>query len=257
MIAGKIVRKKRIENINIEKIVLGKFTLRKHFNEEKISQLAESVKNFGILQPVTVRKFGKTYELISGERRVRAAKKAGISSVPAIIVDTRFDIAAAMAIAENQQREELYLLDAAESFMALIRRRGLTYSEMAEIIGVSAKQVSEKVELLQLPRKVREVLSKHNLTKEHIDAVSNLKTEEAAWLLSEAAEKGFSPHVITEKAKALTVQKLVRKQVVKDVRIYVNTIEQAIEKIRKAGAYAHAERHDNDQYTEYIIKIEK
>ena len=107
MIAGKIVRKNKIEYIDIDKIVPGKFTVRKHFDQQKINELAQSIKSFGILQPVTLRKFGKTYELVSGERRLMAAKKAGFSKVPAILIDTRFDIAAAMAIAENQQREEL------------------------------------------------------------------------------------------------------------------------------------------------------
>ena len=93
MIAGRIIRKKRIEYIDIEKIVTGKFTLRRHFDQEKIDRLTRSVENFGVLQPVTVRKFGKSYELISGERRVMAAKAAGLSTVPAMLVDARFDIA--------------------------------------------------------------------------------------------------------------------------------------------------------------------
>lgn len=258
MIAGKIIRKKRIEYIDVEKIVAGKFTLRRHFDEEKISQLARSVKNFGVLQPVTVRKFNKNYELISGERRVMAAKAAGLERVPAMLVDARFDIAAAMAIAENQQREELYLMDAAESFMSLIRRRGLTYSEMAEIVGVSAQQVSDKVTVLQLPKRLKDVLNVYDLTKEHLEAVSVLENEEdAAQLLEEAGKNGYSPDKLAATAKNVFEEKRIRKQVVKDVKIYLNTINQAVEMIKKAGMYANAERHDNEQYVEYVIKIEK
>ena len=258
MIAGKINRRKRIEYIDIEKVVPGKFTIRRHFDEEKINQLAESVKNFGVLQPVTVRKFNKTYELISGERRVMAAKIAGLTKVPAMLVDARFDIAAAMAIAENQQREELYLMDAAESYMSLIRRRGLTYSEMAEIIGVSVQQVSDKVTVLQLPKKVRDVLSDYDLSKEHLEAVGVLENEDdMARLLEEAGVNCYSPDKLALAAKNVFEEKRIRKQVVKDVKIYLNTINQAVEMIKKAGMYANAERHDNEQYTEYVIKIEK
>lgn len=258
MIAGKIIRKNKIEYIDAEKIVSGKFTVRKHFDEEKINQLAESVKNFGILQPVTVRKFGKVYELISGERRLMAAKIAGLCKIPAILVDTRFDIAAAMAIAENQQREELYLMDAAEGFMSLIRRRGLTYSEMAEIIGVSASQVSEKVMILQLPKKIREVVAKFNLSGEHIDAVNIIGNEdEKAALLERAGNEKWSPEQLAVMAKRACEEKTIRKQVVKDVKIYINTINQAVDMIKKSGVFATAMRSDNDQYTEYVIKIEK
>lgn len=258
MIAGRIVRKNKIEHIDIEKIVSGKFTVRRHFDEEKIQRLAESVKSFGILQPVTVRKFGRSYELISGERRIMAAKEAGFLKVPAIVVDTRFDIAAAMAIAENEQREELRAMDAAEGFMALIRRRGLTYSEMADIIGVSATDISDKIMILQMPRKIRDVMSKYNLKTAHLGAVEIIENvNEKVSLLSRAGREGYSPEKLALMAKLSIEEKKVRKQIVKDVKIYLNTINQAVEMINKSGHYASAEHIDNDRYTEYVIKIEK
>lgn len=258
MIAGKINRSKKIEQIDIEKIVAGKFTARRHFDEQKIKELAISIKNFGILQPVTVRKLGKKYELISGERRIIAAKEAGLLKVPAMLVDARFDIAAAMAIAENQQREELYLMDTAESFMSLIRRRGLSYSEMAHIIGVSPAYVSEKVMIMQMPKRVREVLSNYNLSIEHLEAVSQLEDEnEMANLLEEAGKSNYSPDKLEIMTKTLCEEKRIRKHVVKDMRIFFNTINRAIDMIKKAGMYASADRTENDQYIEYVIKIEK
>ncbi len=258
MIAGKINRRKRIEYIDIEKIVPGKFTVRRHFDEEKINLLAQSVKNFGILQPVTVRKFNKNYELISGERRVMAAKVAGLVKVPAMLVDARFDIAAAMAIAENQQREELYLMDTAESFMSLIRRRGLTYSEMADIIGVSTEQVVQDLSVLHMPKQIRDVLANYNLSKQHLEAVNVLEDEdEMARLLEEAAKENYSPDKLAVMAKTACEEKRIRKHVVKDMKIFFNTINQTIDMIKKAGMYASADRTENDQYIEYIIKIEK
>lgn len=258
MIAGKINIRRKIEYIDIEKIVSGKFTVRQHFDEEKIEQLAQSVKNFGILQPITVRKFNKNYELISGERRVMAAKIAGLLKVPAILIDTRFDIAAAMAIAENQQREELFLIDSAESYMSLIRRRGLTYGEMADIIGVSQSEVSEKVMVLQMPKKIRDVLTDYDLSKQHLDAALVLENEdEIANLLEQAAKEKYSPDKLAVIAKTMCEEKRIRKQVVKDVKIFLNTINQAIEMIKKAGMYASSEKSENEHYIEYVIKIEK
>ena len=204
MIAGKLNRKNKIEYVDIEKIVTGKFTVRHHFDDEKIKLLAESIKNFGVLQPITLRKFNKNYELISGERRLIAAKQAGLLKIPAILLDVRFDMAAAIAIAENQQREELYLLDSAESYMDFIRRRGLTYAEMAEWVGVTANEISEKVKILQMPKKIRDILSQYNLTKEHIDAALVLENEkEITELLLEAAKNGYTPDKISKMAKFL------------------------------------------------------
>lgn len=258
MIAGRINRRRKIEYIDTNQIVTGKFTVRKHFDTDKIERLAESVKIFGVLQPITVRKFGKNYELISGERRVMAAKIAGLDKVPAIIIEARFDACAAIAIAENQQREELYLIDAAESFMALIRRRGLTYSEMADIIGSSPGEISDNVMVLQLPKLLREVLSQYPLTKEHLNAVSVLDDEgEMAELLKVAAQERLSPKQLEAKAQTVFEQKRVRKQVVRDVKIFVNTINQAIEMIKKSGVFATTQKNENDHYIEYTIKIEK
>ena len=258
MIAGKITRRRKIEYIGTDLIVSGKFTVRKHFDPIKLERLAQSVKIFGILQPVTLRKFGKTYELISGERRVMAAKIAGLEKVPALIIDARFDVAAAIAIAENQQREDLYLMDAAESFMALIRRRGLTYSEMADIIGSTPVEISENVMFLQLPRPIREVLAEHPLTKAHLNAVSILKDEqEMADLLLVAARDNLSPEQLEIMAQTEFEQKRIRKQVVRDVKIFVNTINQAVEMIKKSGVFATSQKEENDHYIEYTIKIEK
>lgn len=258
MIAGKITRKNKLKYIDIEKIVSGKFTVRKHFDEEGIDRLAMSIDNFGIIQPVTVRKFGKRYELISGERRILAAKRAGLVKIPVILVDTRFDIAAAMALAENQQREELYYMDEADGVMALMRRRGLTYSEMEEITGVPAGQISERVMILQLPKKIRDVLAEYNLTAEYVEAVSIIENEEEKIsLLRQAGEERCSPEALALMAKIKCEEKTIRKQIVKDVKIYLNTINQAVDMIKKSGVYASAERSDNDQFIEYVIKIEK
>ncbi len=258
MIAGKIVRKNKLINIDIEKIISGKFTMRKHFDEQSIKRLATSIENFGIIQPVTVRKFGKSYELISGERRIMAAKRAGLIKIPAIVIDTRFDIAAAMALAENQQREELYYMDEADGVMALMRRRGLTYSEMEEITGVPAQKISEKVMILQLPKKIRDVLGEYNLTAEYFEAVSTLEDdEEKTELLRRAGEEKCSPEALSLMAKIRSEEKTIRKQIVKDVKIYLNTINQAVDMIKKSGVYANAERTDNEQFIEYVIKIEK
>lgn len=258
MVAGNINIKNKIEYVDIDKILMEKFLTRHHYDDEKINLLAESIKNFGVLQPVKLRKFNKNYELISGKRRVLAAKKAGLLKVPAIVLDVRFDMAAAIAIAENQQREELYLLDSAESYMDFIRRRGLTYSEMAELIGVTVNEVSEKVKILQMPKKIRELISVYDLTKEQIDAAMILEDEkEITTLLTEAAKKGYSSEKILQTAKKILEEKRIRKQVVKDVKIFVNTINQAVEMITNSGKYASSQRNENEHFIEYIIKIEK
>ncbi len=260
MIAGKIKKKNKIFEISVDKIACGKFTTRKHFDEREMNNLIASVKNFGVLQPVTVRKLNGVYELISGERRVRAAKAAGLSTVPAILVETKFDIAAAIAITENQQRQKLLTMEDAQSCMALIKRRGLSCEEMAEMIGLSANDLVEKLEFLELPKKVRDVLQKYDLTKKHIEAVSVIENEkDKAKLLSYAGREKYSPERLKNLAQSINEDSkiTVKKQVVKDVKIFINTIMQSVEMIKKTGAFASATETENDQYIEYVIKIEK
>ena len=258
MITGKIVRGKKIEQIDIEKILLGKFKLRQRYDNSNIELLAQSIKTFGVLQPVTVRKFNKNFELISGERRVAAAKMAGLTKIPAIVVEARFDTALAMALAENNQREEMRLMDSAESYMDYIRRRGITCMEMGEMIGVSPEKIFEDIKVLQQPKKIQNVFSKYNLTREHLEAVSVLDSEkDRVDLLKRAAIEKCSPDKLEQLAKRVLEEKKVRKQVVKDVKIFWNTINQAVAMIKKTGKFVSSEKNENEHFIEYVIKVEK
>ena len=156
--------KKDIVYISTELILPNQYQPRKVFNEESISELAESIKSYGIIQPLTVRKTDNEhiYELIAGERRLRAAKKAGLKEVPTIIVELEDDDSAAIALLENLQREDLNFFEEALAYDNLIKDHGYTQEQLAESIGKKQSTIANKLRILKLD-------------KEIIDKISNFK----------------------------------------------------------------------------------
>ena len=131
-----------LTNIQLEDIAPNKYQPRQYFDDESLRDLKNSILEFGLLQPVTVRKTGTSYELIAGERRFRAAQLAGLDRIPAIVIKTDEKKSAILSLLENLQREDLTFFEVAQSYERLIREQGMTQSEVAERSGVSQVQVS-------------------------------------------------------------------------------------------------------------------
>ena len=125
---------------------------RKYFDSAAMEELRNSIIEYGLLQPITVRRSGSEYELVAGERRFRAAQMAGLEEIPAIIIDADNDKSAILALLENLQREDLSFFEIAESYKNLIREQGLTQTELASRVGKSQASVANKMRLLRLPR---------------------------------------------------------------------------------------------------------
>lgn len=168
-----------INYVNIDLISPNVYQPRKIFNEEAIDELAKSIKSYGIIQPLSVRRMGDSrYELVAGERRLRAAKKIGLKEVPVIIVDVTDKESAAIALLENIQREDLNFLEEAEAYYNLIREHSYTQEKLAELIGKKQSTIANKIRLLKLPQRIRKKLLESNLTERHARALLKLPTEE-------------------------------------------------------------------------------
>jgi len=187
LISG-IIDEKIEENINsipIEKIVPNRFQPRKDFNQNGIEELAKSIKEKGLIQPVVVRREGENYELIVGERRVRAAKSAGVKEVPAVIKDLSENEILELALIENIQREDLTPIEEATAYKMIIQKNMITQERLSQRVGKSRSYIANMIRLLELPEDIREYVSRGTISVGQAKAILSLKTEEERRKLAE------------------------------------------------------------------------
>lgn len=186
----------------IDALAAGKYQPRKHWDQDKLDELAESIRAQGVIQPIVVRQLAdRTFEIIAGERRWRASKLAGLSEVPVVVrkVDDRTMIA--MALIENIQREDLNPLEEAHALQRLIDEFDLTHALAAETVGRSRAAVSNLLRLLELPPAIRALLEAKRLEMGHARALLTLSPELASKLASDAAEHGWSVREVEHRAQ--------------------------------------------------------
>ena len=167
-----------IKDINLSEIRPNPYQPRKTFNEEALDELAESIKNYGVFQPIIVKKSIKGYDLIAGERRVRAAKRAGLEKIPAIVKDFSDDLMREIALLENLQRENLTSIELAWAYKGLIDSLHITQDELANKIGKSRSSVTNILGLLNLPSEVQNMVLDGKLSMGHARELSKLSSED-------------------------------------------------------------------------------
>lgn len=238
---------------------------RKFFNEEAIDELAQSIKVYGIIQPLTVRKIGADrYELVAGERRLRASKKIGLSEVPVILVDITDKDSAAIALLENLQREDLNFMEEAEAYHNLIKDHNYTQEQLAETIGKKQSTIANKIRLLKLDPEVRVVLLENKLTERHARALLKLPSSELQKkILKDIISKGLNvkktEELIEKELLKLTQQEVAAdgKKKIKGVfspKVYINTVRQVFDKYGIDAQYASK---DMEDCIEITVKIPK
>lgn len=164
-------------HLPIEDIGPSRFQPRKRFGEEKIRELADSIKENGIIEPLLVRRRGPGYELIAGERRLRAARLAGLKEIPVLVMDVSDEGAQELALVENIQREELNPLEEAEAFKSLADGFGLSQEEIARKVGKDRATVANFLRILKLPSDIKEELVKGSITMGHAKAILSLERD--------------------------------------------------------------------------------
>lgn len=238
---------------------------RKNFNWDDLEGLAESIHYNGLLQPITVRKRDDgRYELISGERRLRACKMAGISAIPSIVIDIDEEKSAILAVLENLQRENLHFFEEAEAIERLIKGFGMSQEEVAKKLGKSQSALSNKLRLLRLPNDVRYNIALYGLTERHARALLRLPTTALMnQIIDTIAEQGLTvsetEQMITDLLKKPQGKAKKGKTVMvfKDVRIFINTLNHAVTTMRKSGINATASKNETEEFIEYTVKIDK
>jgi ParB family transcriptional regulator, chromosome partitioning protein len=188
-----------LRNLPIHQIGPGKYQPRQHWNEDALAELADSIRAQGLIQPVVVRAMGRNkYELIAGERRWRAAQKAGLDELPALVREVPEQSVLAMALIENIQRQELTALEEAHAIKRLIDEFDLTHAKAAEAVGRSRAAVSNLLRLLDMPEPVRELLDEGKLEMGHARALLTLEADLSVPLARQASRLGWSVRELEE-----------------------------------------------------------
>ncbi len=236
---------------------------RRVFDFNELEGLAASIRSNGLLQPINVRKTDKgEYELISGERRLRAARMIGMTKIPCIVMNVNDTQSALFALIENIQRENLHFFEEAVAIERLMTDYGLTQEEIAKKLGKAQSTLSNKLRLLRLPEELRDKITYARLTERHTRALLTLPDNlTRARILDIVIERHLT---VSETEKLINDIKRRKKNKAKpqfknhkDMRIFLNTLNHAVDVIRKAGIEADTARSETDEYFEYVIRISK
>lgn len=236
---------------------------RQRFDFDELEGLAQSIRQNGIIQPIAVRVNEKGhYELISGERRLRASRLVGITKIPCIIMEASDGKSALFALIENIQRTDLNFFEEAIAIEKLITHYGMSRDEVCKKLGKAPPTISNKLRLLRIPEEIRMKITLENLTERHARALlrlTNFSQMERA--ISIIAEKRLNVTESEKLIESILSSENRRRQppvkLFKDVRIFVNTLNHAVDTMRRAGIEADSAKSETDEYIEYIVRIPK
>ena len=249
----------------IEEIMPNPYQPRRMFDLTGLSELAESIKQVGVITPISVRNAPGGYELICGERRLRAAKIAGLKKIPAVILELSDKESAIVAITENLQRKDLSFFEEAESMQNLIEFHAMTQEAVAQKLGKSQAAVANKIRLLKLPESVRRVINEGNLCERHARAFLRLPLESLQLAAAKRAVELQMNVSSTEKMVQKMLEEEPKKKFIKKEdstfaktsRLFKNTVEKTIEMLKKSGMKPTISEKESEDYIEYTIKLEK
>ena len=258
-------RKERVLTLRVEDIRPNPHQPRQTFDDEGLRELASSIRRHGILQPLTVRSAGGgKWELVAGERRLRAAKLAGLEKVPCIRREADDRESALLALVENLQRRDLHYLEEAAAIAAYIRQTGITQEEAAAQLGRSPSALANKLRLLRLSPACRELLVQNGLTERHARCLLRLEDEEERLAaLRHIADKQLNvaqaEQYIDQRLAQLqsTPPKRRRTFILKDVRLFLNSLDRGLRMVREAGVDARTERQETEDAILLTIRIPK
>ena len=250
--------------VQTQKLLPNPYQPRRKFESDEMLSLADSIKENGILQPLLIRRINNSdyYEVVAGERRLRAAILANVESVPCIELDCNYEQSAVISILENIQRSDLSFFEEAAAIGQLINHFGFTQAEAAVKLSKSQSALSNKLRLLKLPVDVRYFIEKEGLTERHARALLQLESEKDIWsVLNVIKERGLNVEQTERYIESMLNrpkrQKKKQKAVFRDVRIFVNTVNRAVETMKASGINAETNRTETDEYIEFTVKIPK
>lgn len=259
---------KRLVEVNVASIHPNPYQPRATFDEESIAELAQSIQQVGLLQPLLVRKVDDGYELVAGERRLRAVTSLGMEKVACIVQqDIEDESSAMMALIENLQREDLHYLEEAQCYQKLLETYGLTQEELANRLGKSQSSIANKLRLLKLSDEVKAAMTEKRLSERHARALLKLTDDKQRLdAVGRIAEKGLSVKE-TEQMVEKTLNKAYDEKqdgakprpklmrIVRDYRLFMNTINQAVNQLRESGMAVEVEQSDRADGVDIKISV--
>lgn len=259
-----LFRSNRIYQIPIDSIAPNPRQPRRSFDETSLRELADSIREHGILQPLSVQKSPGGYVLVAGERRLRAAGLAGLSRVPCILVRADAESSAVLALVENLQRRDLHYMEEAAAIARLISQYGLSQEEAAKKLGRSQSAIANKLRLLRLSPACVELLQQYSLTERHARALLRLDDDEARQAAArEMGEKSMNVAAAERYIDGLLAKAQAPQQrrrpiyIIKDVRLFLNSLDRGMDIIRRAGVDAKCQREDKGETIVITLEIPK
>ena len=258
---------KEIIMVGTELISENPFQPRKNFNEEEIDELCDSIKTHGLLQPIILRAVGERYQIVAGERRLRASKKAGFAQVPAIIMEIDGVDVAEVSLIENIQRKNLNCLEEAEAFNILKIKFGMTAQDIAKRIGKSRPYVSNAIRLVLLPDQIKNALAQNIITMGHGRAILGLEDDEGRKkafesILKDSLSVRQTEELITKmsnegKGKKERKRKTIPESLSTDFQEYYNGLRNNISEMLGNEVKADIFERETDDYFEIVIRLPK
>ena len=265
LVSGKEDR--TLRRIRVSEIARNPNQPRKYFDPEAIAQLAESIRQYGVLNPLTVRRApGGGYELVAGERRLRAARVAGLNDVPCLLIAADNEDSSAIALVENLQRRDLDFFEEAYGFKRLIDQYGLTQEEAARKVGKTQSAVANKLRLLRHSPQVLAMLRENQLSERHARALLRLPEEEDRLAvlqtvirqqLNVAKTEAYIDAYLAKKNAQEPPKRGIRKLIVRDVRLFLNSVNHSLELVRSAGIQAETKQEETDREIVLTIRLPK
>ncbi|MED4129860.1 MULTISPECIES: nucleoid occlusion protein [Shouchella] len=267
---GDLIENEEVKQIPVEDIVPNRFQPRTVFDEERITELAQTIRTHGIIQPIVVRIREEKYEIIAGERRFRAVSSLGWETIPAIIKEFNDSQTASIALIENLQREGLTAIEEATAYAKLIEIHQLTQESLAQRLGKGQSTIANKLRLLNLPKKVQDAILNRFISERHARALIGLKGNHEAQevILEQIISEQLNVKQTEERVQQFLYpdleekdepkkKKPTRKSYPKDMRIAMNTIRQSVDMVMKTGLKVDTDEEDNDDFYQFTIRIPK
>ena len=251
-----------IHQIEISRILPNPNQPRKVFNEESIIKLADSISQYGIIQPLTVRKAGENYELVAGERRLRASKELGYTYVPCVIIDINEVKSAEISIIENLIREDLNMFEQAEAIESLIDTYGLTQEQIAIKLSNSQSFIANKLRLLRYSSEEREIFLRNGLTERHARALLRvidpvLRAKLLNEIVAEHLNVSASELLIESHISGKEIEPKGDTRTYKSINSFYSAINRAIDTIKSSGFDIKSRKIEGDDFTELTILVPK
>jgi len=250
--------------IDLEKISPNPFQPRKEITEEKVNELAQSIRACGLIQPVVVRRSGNGYQLVVGERRYLACRKLGWKKISASVKALSDNDMATIALIENLQRENLSYIEEANAYVNLMKSFNITQEELARRLGKTQSTIANKVRLLKLAKSVQEQLLKKGLSERHARALLRLDSEDKQTsMLNEISQRNLTVSQAEKRIDKMNEEKTAKGQIkrskaaIRDMRIVLNTIREAVALIESSGLYPEVDEKIEHDYIEVTIRLTK